>query len=99
MVGYATLSLKYGEQIAQALRLADLIRSKRGRYGGYMLARPPDEITMMSIIEAVDGEIMRDRPEMCQASQNVNARLHTIISKFLCGYTLDEKVVPFRKTR
>ena len=47
----------YLEQILLALKGAGLVRSKRGVGGGYILARPPSEITLAEIIRAVDGPI------------------------------------------
>ena len=34
------------------------MRSKRGVGGGYVLARPPEQITLGQIVSAVDGPIM-----------------------------------------
>jgi Rrf2 family iron-sulfur cluster assembly transcriptional regulator len=48
----------YLEQILLALKGAGLVRSKRGVGGGYVLARPPDEITLSQIVSAVDGPIV-----------------------------------------
>jgi Rrf2 family iron-sulfur cluster assembly transcriptional regulator len=47
----------YLEQILLALKGAGLVRSKRGVGGGYVLARPTDEITLAEIVGAVDGPI------------------------------------------
>jgi Rrf2 family iron-sulfur cluster assembly transcriptional regulator len=47
----------YLEQILLALKGAGLVRSKRGVGGGYILARPPEEITLGQIVSAVDGPI------------------------------------------
>jgi Rrf2 family protein len=47
----------YLEQILLALKGAGLVRSKRGVGGGYVLARPPEEITLSQIVSAVDGPI------------------------------------------
>jgi Rrf2 family iron-sulfur cluster assembly transcriptional regulator len=47
----------YLEQILLALKGAGLVRSKRGVGGGYVLARPPGEITLAQIVSAVDGPI------------------------------------------
>ena len=47
----------YLEQILLALKGAGLVRSKRGVGGGYVLARPPADITLAAIIRAVDGPI------------------------------------------
>lgn len=48
----------YLEQILLALKGAGLVRSKRGVGGGYVLARPPEEITLGQIVSAVDGPIV-----------------------------------------
>ena len=47
----------YLEQILLALKGAGLVRSKRGVGGGYVLARPPEEISLAQIVSAVDGPI------------------------------------------
>lgn len=47
----------YLEQILLAVKGAGLVRSKRGVGGGYVLARPADEITLAQIVSAVDGPI------------------------------------------
>jgi Rrf2 family iron-sulfur cluster assembly transcriptional regulator len=48
----------YLEQILLAVKGAGLVRSKRGVGGGYVLARPPSEITLSEIVSAVDGPIV-----------------------------------------
>src|SRR5512133_736208 len=47
----------YLEQILLALKGAGLVRSKRGVGGGYVLARPADQIRLSEIVSAVDGPI------------------------------------------
>src|SRR5215475_3093501 len=48
---------RYLEQIFQRLRRAGLVRSKSGPGGGYRLARPPEEITLREVVEAVEGPL------------------------------------------
>jgi Rrf2 family iron-sulfur cluster assembly transcriptional regulator len=48
----------YLEQILLALKGAGLVRSKRGVGGGYVLARPAEEITLGQIVSAVEGPIV-----------------------------------------
>jgi Rrf2 family protein len=40
-----------------SLELAGILRSQRGPTGGYRLARQPEAITLLDVIEAVDGPI------------------------------------------
>ena len=48
----------YLEQILLNLKGAGLVRSKRGVGGGYVLARPVEEVTLAEIVAAVDGPIV-----------------------------------------
>jgi Rrf2 family iron-sulfur cluster assembly transcriptional regulator len=48
----------YLEQILLALKGAGLVRSKRGVGGGYVLARPPSDVTLNDILRAVEGPIV-----------------------------------------
>ncbi len=46
-------------QILQKLRHAGLIVSRRGVQGGYTLARPPAEISVLDILVAVEGQALQ----------------------------------------
>jgi len=48
---------RYLEQIFQRLRRASLVKGKRGPGGGYVLARPASEISLLEIVEAIDGPL------------------------------------------
>jgi len=45
------------EKIVQQLIHAGLVRSRRGPRGGYVLARPAEQVTFRDVIEAVEGPI------------------------------------------
>jgi Rrf2 family transcriptional regulator, cysteine metabolism repressor len=51
------LPLAYLEHLVRRLRNADLVGSRRGAHGGYSLARPPGQISMAEVVEALEGEI------------------------------------------
>ena len=51
------LSLPYLSQIIMVLKQAGLVKSKEGREGGYALARPAGKITMMEILEVLEGPV------------------------------------------
>ena len=55
------ISLSYLEQLFGKLRRGHLIDSARGPGGGYMLARPADEMRISDIILAVDEPIRATR--------------------------------------
>ena len=51
------ISISYLEQLFLKLRKNNLVQSARGPSGGYVLAKPPGEIKLLSIISAVDEKI------------------------------------------
>ncbi len=51
------VSEKYLEQLFLKLRRSKLIRSVRGAQGGYMLGRPPEDITIACVVDSLEGDI------------------------------------------
>jgi Rrf2 family cysteine metabolism transcriptional repressor len=51
------LPLAYLEHLVAKLREAGLVSSTRGAHGGYQLARPPEEIDMLEVVQALEGPI------------------------------------------
>jgi Rrf2 family protein len=54
------INLEYLLKIMLELVKANILRSKRGPRGGFSLARSPKKITMLEIIEAVEGPLTGD---------------------------------------
>jgi Rrf2 family protein len=48
---------KFLEQILLALKSIGLVDSKKGKGGGYRLAKPPDQITLASVIRQIEGPL------------------------------------------
>lgn len=46
-------------QILNDLRRAGIVESRRGKTGGYLLARPPGLITLRQVVEAVDPSLLQ----------------------------------------
>jgi Rrf2 family transcriptional regulator, iron-sulfur cluster assembly transcription factor len=55
-------------KIFQELAKTGLIKSTRGVKGGFVLARPPERITLREIVEAIEGPIM---PNQCLMGEGV----------------------------
>jgi Rrf2 family protein len=49
------MPLQFLEQVFSALRRGGIVRSRRGAAGGYALARPADDITVLDVVAALDG--------------------------------------------
>jgi Rrf2 family protein len=45
-------------KIISQLSLSGLVHTSRGAHGGVMLARQPEEITLLEVVEAIDGPIL-----------------------------------------
>jgi len=53
---------KYLVHILLQLKRAGLVQSVRGAQGGYRLTEPPDRVSLLEIIEAIDGPIEEQLP-------------------------------------
>ena len=54
------IPVQFLEQLFAVLRRAGLLRSQRGVHGGYAFARAPADITVLEVVELLDGELGRD---------------------------------------
>jgi Rrf2 family iron-sulfur cluster assembly transcriptional regulator len=57
------LSLAFLEQVFAKLKRAGLVESRRGASGGYVLTRPPQEVSLSEVVAAVDETV---RTTACQ---------------------------------
>jgi len=48
---------RFLEQILHDLKSAGIVQSKRGVTGGYRLARPPDQISLASVVRHIEGAL------------------------------------------
>jgi Rrf2 family protein len=56
------IPLQFLEQLFSALRRAGVLRSRRGASGGYSFACPPETVTVLEIVNALDGAVS---PAVC----------------------------------
>jgi Rrf2 family protein len=73
----------YLVQILNDLRGAGLIESRRGKQGGYILARPPSELSIADIIRAIDGELLECQKDVSgQSGKGVFLVLSALSAEF-----------------
>ena len=82
----ANVSRRYLEQLVIGLKNAALIRGKSGKGGGYLLAKPADQIPIRQIIESAIGPIniveCVGQPEGCLKADFCECRvLYDLINK------------------
>lgn len=68
-------------QILRGLVTRGVLHSTRGVEGGYALTRPPQEITLLDIIEAVEGPLDAELPEGVQTSPEDAERLRKALGR------------------
>jgi Rrf2 family protein len=51
------------EQLFSTLRRGGLLVSQRGMRGGYTLSRPPEEITVLEVVQTLDGKVGQEADE------------------------------------
>lgn len=95
------ISEKYLEQIFSTLRTAGLVTTVRGRKGGFLLARPPAEITANTIVTALEGPCTLvdcvSEPKTCAksgacATRDIWSLLGSKMNEVLSGFTLEQLV-------
>ena len=58
---HCCITQQFALKILRKLMLGSLVTSHKGANGGYRLMLPPEEVTMRSVIELIDGEIFVSR--------------------------------------
>lgn len=57
------IPVQFLEQLFSTLRRSGLLVSQRGVKGGYQLARPAEEITVLEVVQALDGRVGEEGAE------------------------------------
>ena len=100
------ISEKYLWNLTGPLKTIGLIRSTRGSYGGFALAKPPSEIDMKDIVHALEGPLCLvecvDDPSICNRVQICVSRdlwiaLSDSVTQILGTVTLEDMVESRRK--
>lgn len=92
---------QYLEQLLGNLRRVGLVNSVRGAQGGYQIAKPPREISILDVIDAMEGplalsECMTEEGHCARACQcpvrRVWQQLTDSINRELAGVTLGDMI-------
>lgn len=71
------IPVQFLEQLFATLRRGGVLRSQRGVKGGYSFARSPEQVTVLEIVELLDGPLGRDATgvfaDAAQAARSVLA--------------------------
>jgi Rrf2 family protein len=92
------LPRKYIERLLNNMRTAGLVDSLSGAKGGYVLAKKPDSITLLNVMQAVEDHswemsCVSNPPEHCIGRdcglQVVWGDVYQNVKSILVGYTLE----------
>ena len=93
------ISERYLEHLITPLKTAGLVTSARGARGGFALTRPPSQIRLSDIIQAVEGSIAPveciDDPKVCSraglcAARDIWSGVKKAMSGILESTTLED---------
>ena len=93
------IPIRFLEQLMLILKKGGLLQSVRGMYGGYTLAKRPSEITVLNVIEVLDGPLelvgkkMKKLPVLAEAFEKIQNN----IQKDLKTLTLEDLVMKERQ--
>ncbi len=72
------ISRRYLDKLAADLKRAQLLTGRSGRTGGYLLARPAEQISLQDVVTAVLGPIniveCVEKPETCERADDCACR-------------------------
>ena len=95
------ISLKYLESIISPLQSAGIVKSHRGKNGGYKLTKPAEEVFVIDVLKAAEGSL---KPVQCVGLNNNDCNnencptkalwidLDNTISSFLGSKTLKDLI-------
>jgi len=96
------ISMKYLEMIVSMLNKGNMVRSQRGKTGGYKLAKTPSEYTVGEILKLTEGTLapvmcLEEGAEACERAKDCVTlplwkELNHIIDKYLDSVTLDDVI-------
>ncbi len=78
------------EQLFAGLRRAGVLQSQRGVKGGYSFRRPPAEVTILEIVEGVDGRLAPEREPRHHAVDRLWAEITVELGSRLSAVTVGE---------
>lgn len=100
------ISERYLEQIFSALRKAGIIVGRKGAQGGYVLAKDASDITILEILNALEGDslLIEINNEDCNdlelyINNNLWKEINDRINKYFASITLQDLVDGYKHSK
>src|SRR4029079_6219549 len=72
---------RFLEQVLHAMKKAGLVSSLRGAQGGYILSKKPSEVSVVEILEALDGPLLPSRGRADRAEARRLSKQELLLGK------------------
>ena len=102
------ISKQYLEQIVALLNTSNILRTNRGKQGGYMLAKEPSECTVREILRLTEGSLapvscLDEEVNKCNQLDSCKTislwtGLNKIISDYLNSVTLQDMLEQYQES-
>ena len=96
------ISKQYLEQIVSLLNTSNMLRTNRGKQGGYMLAKQPSEYTVREVLRITEGSLapvtcLEEEVNLCEKATycktlSMWTGLQRVINDYLSSVTLQDMV-------
>lgn len=96
------ISMKYLEMIVSILNKGHMVKSLRGKSGGYKLAKLPSEYNICEILELTEGTLapvvcLEENAEICERAEDCITlplwqKLDNVINEYLSSVTLEDVI-------
>ncbi|MDR1691761.1 MAG: Rrf2 family transcriptional regulator [Oscillospiraceae bacterium] len=100
------ISKQYLEQIVTLLNTSDVLKTNRGKQGGYMLAKSPSQITVGQILRITEGNLspvacLEDEVNRCERSASCKTLpmwddFYTVITNYLDNVTVQDMLEQYQ---
>jgi Rrf2 family protein len=90
------IPLRFLLKLLRKLVACGIVKSYRGTGGGYAIEKPPSQVTLRSVIEAIEGPIFinkcLDDEDQCSLGRAKTCEIHRVLGKFQSDFLseLDE---------
>ena len=101
------ISKQYLEQIVSLLNTSDILRTNRGKQGGYMLAKQPSQITVGQILRITEGSLspiacLEDEVNQCERASTCKTLpmwdgFYKVIANYLDGVSIQDIFEQYQK--
>ncbi len=93
------ISKQYLEQIVSLLNTSDILKTNRGKQGGYSLGKPPSQITVGQILRITEGSLapiacLEDKVNQCERAATCKTLsvwdgLYKVVTDYLDNVTIE----------